>query len=345
MNKEILHHSLFWVIYFTLNTLRWGSYFDDYMYSFQSNLVEFFVHIILVYFNLYFLLPKLIPNKYIEYLIILLLSIFIMTLVRIIFTYEFVTTEVFPEAEKPGDSIFDFNYITAAFIGEIYVIGFTTAIKITIDYVKNLRKTEALEKQSLKNELSLLKSQLQPHFFFNTLNNLYSLTLEKSDQAPETVIKLSEFMSYVIYQGNKKNVSLHEEVKYIQNYIDLERLRFGDRVQVDFSLSGEIEGNKIPPLLLLQFIENAFKHGTGHKLGKVIIYIELKVEDTGLEFTTKNKKSNNDTSQNKNKGIGLKNTKRRLGLLFENNYEFVINEDENNYAVVLKIPLKKNTNT
>ncbi len=320
--------------------MRWGSYFDDYLYSFQSNLVEFIVHIILVYFNLYFLLPKLIPNKYLEYLFILLVSILTMTLVRIIFTYEFVTTDVFPESERSEGSIFDFNYITAAFIGEIYVIGFTTAIKITIDYVKNLRKTEALEKQGLKNELSLLKSQLQPHFFFNTLNNLYSLTLEKSDQAPETVVKLSEFMSYVIYQGNKKKVSLIDEIKYIQNYIDLERLRFGDRVQVDFSLLGSIEDYKIPPLLLLQFVENAFKHGTDYELGEVLLYIELEVKDSWLYFKTKNRKNSYKTGELEKEGIGHKNTKRRLGLLFDDDYEFIIKEDETNYAITLKIPLE-----
>ncbi len=335
-----MHHSLFWLIYFTLNTLRWGSYFDDYVYSFQSNLVEFIVHIILVYFNLYFLLPKLIPNKYLEYLFLLLLSVLTMTLVRIIFTYEFVTTDVFPESERPGNSIFDFNYITAAFIGEIYVIGFTTAIKITIDYVKNLRKTEELEKQGLKNELSLLKSQLQPHFFFNTLNNLYSLTLEKSEQAPETVVKLSEFMSYVIYQGSKRKVSLTDEIKYIQNYIDLERLRFGDRVQVNFSLSGCIENYQIPPLLLLQFIENAFKHGTDYDLGEVFLHIDLIIDDSWLQFRTQNRKSTHQIHDAEKKGIGLKNTKRRLGLLFDDNYDFIIEEDEINYTVLLKIPLE-----
>ncbi|MBP2833011.1 histidine kinase [Aquimarina sp. U1-2] len=261
-----------------------------------------------------------------------------MTLARIMFTYEYVTTDVFPESERSKNSIFDINYITAAFIGEIYVIGFTTAIKITIDYAKNLRKTKELEKQSLKTELSLLKTQLQPHFFFNTLNNVYSLTLEKSDQAPETVVKLSEFMSYIIYQGNKKRVSLLDEVKYIQNYIDLERLRFGDRVEVKFSISGRIEGFKIPPLLLLQFVENSFKHGTSYELGKVKLYLNLEVKGDWLIFTTHNKKRI-ETEDCKKKGIGLKNTTRRLKLLYESNYDLHIDENETDYTITLKIPL------
>ncbi|TYP99737.1 histidine kinase [Tenacibaculum adriaticum] len=343
IKREIVYHGLFWLIYFTLNTLRWGSYFDDYSYSFYSNIVEFSVHIILVYFNLYFLLPRLIPNRYLAYIFMLLTAILVMTFVRIIFTYEFVTTDVYKESQRSNTSIFDFNYILAAYIGQLYVIGFTTAIKVTIDYVKNLKKTKRLEKQNLESELSMLKAQLQPHFFFNTLNNLYSLILDKSDRAEETVVKLSEFMSYIIYEGNKKEVYLLNEIKYIQNYIDLEQLRFGNRVGVDFLLTGSIESYKIPPLLLLQFIENLFKHGTDYDLGKVNLYISIEVIDSWLTFITKNKKSGfkNFTKGSKiENGIGLKNTKRRLGLLFDNNYEFRINENEIDYEIVLKIPLK-----
>ncbi|MFB9058206.1 sensor histidine kinase [Mariniflexile ostreae] len=341
VRKNTIHHILFWLIYFGLNTFRWGRYFDDYAYSFNSNVVEFSIHIILVYFNLYFLLPRLIPNKYLIYIFTLLTVVLAMTFVRIIFTYEFITTDVFKEAERPGISVFDFNYVLAAYIGQLYVIGFTTAIKITIDYVKNLQKTKDLENQSLENELSMLKSQLQPHFFFNTLNNLYSLTLEKSNKAPETVIKLSELMSYVIYQGSKKEVPLHDEIKYIQNYIDLVLLRFGNRVNVLFSITGVMENHYISPLLLLPFIENSFKHGTDCNLDKLSLYVDIQIFKNKLIFKTRNKKTNNYIDSNA-KGIGLKNTKRRLGLLFGDDYNLIINNTPHNYTVTLKIPLNGN---
>ncbi|MFD2592980.1 sensor histidine kinase [Aquimarina hainanensis] len=272
----------------------------------------------------------------------MLTAILIMTLLRIVLTYELVTTHIWKESGRQGVSIFDKNYVLSAYIGQIYVIGFTTAIKMTIDYVRNLKRTKEIENHNLENELSMLKSQLKPHFFFNTLNNLYSLILEKSDEAPDTVIKLSEFMSYVIYQGNKKKVPLIEEVKYIRNYIDLERLRFGERVEVEFAMSNQMESYKIPPLLLLQFIENAFKHGTYYELEKVWLYFGLEIDDSWLIFKTKNKKKCNkeEVKDNKSQGLGLKNMRRRLGLLFDENYEFVVNEDESNYAITLKIPLE-----
>ena len=338
--KEVVHHLLFWGLYFTFNVLRWGSYFDDYEYSLHSNFVEFSVHIILVYFNLYFLWPRLIPNQYGWYIFILLGATLLMTLLRIIVTYELVTTDIYRESDRPGTSIFDFNYVLAGFIGQLYVIGFTTAIKITIDYVRNLKKTKELEKQSLKNELSMLKSQLQPHFFFNTLNNLYALTLEKSNEAPETVIKLSQFMSYVIYQGNHKKVPLTDEITYIQNYIDLERLRFGDRVNVNFTLSGAVEEYKIPPLLLLPFIENSFKHGTYFEFKEVFLNITVCIKEDRLYFKTSNKKCpNREETTPGTGGIGLRNTKRRLGLLYGEDYRLQIEDSGDTYTVKLNTPL------
>ena len=340
-SKEIGPHILFWVLYFTFNVLRWGSYFDDYVYSFNSNLVEFAVHISLVYFNLYFLWPRFLPQRYGVYLFLLLIATLVMTFIRIVITYEFVTTDIYKESDLPASSIFDFNYVLAGFIGELYVIGFTTAIKITIDYIRNLQKTKELEKQSLQHELSMLKSQLQPHFFFNTLNNLYALTLEKSNEAPETVIKLSQFMSYVIYQGNKKTVPLSDEIKYIQNYIDLEQLRFGQRVQVDFKVKGSTKNKKIPPLLLLPFIENAFKHGTHFETTPVYVSIDIEIQETTLIFKTANKKNPEKVIDKKSSGIGLSNTKRRLGLLYGENYDLTIDEDHDIYTITLNVPFKK----
>src|SRR5690606_26047619 len=109
--------------------------------------------------------------------------------------------------------------------------------------------------------LSFLRSQVQPHFFFNTLNNLYALTLEKSEKAPETVLKLSELMSYVIYKGKQQFVNLSEEIEHINNYIDLENLRYGNKLEAKLSISGNILGKQIPPLILMPFVENSFKHG------------------------------------------------------------------------------------
>lgn len=343
LRKPLVHHLIFWLGYFMFNILRWGSYFDDYWYSFRSNLVEFPIHVILVYFNLYFLLPRYIPSRLSKYLVLLFLSILIMSLIRIVLTYQLVTTEVWRESVVKEQSLFGFNYIVAVFMGELYVVGLTTAIKLIIDWVRTQRKARELERRNHETELSFLRSQVQPHFFFNTLNNLYSLTLDKSDKAPETVLKLSDLMSYVIYKGKNNRVSLPEEVTHIQNYIDLERLRYGDNLIAEIKISGNIQGKLIPPLILMPFVENSFKHGTDYKNGKIPINIQLTINGNVLYFTVKNARSKNSTLNNDIKkshsGIGIQNTLRRLELLYDKNYNLDITEDANSYKVSLKIVL------
>lgn len=344
--RPFVHHSIFWIAYFMFNWIRWGSYFDDYLYSFQSNLVEFPLHIVIVYFNIYYLMPRLIPKQVTWYIILLLLSTLVISLIRIVLTYLFVTTDIYKESSLQDLSLFNFNYVTATFIGEIYVVAIGTAIKMTIDWIRFKNKAAELQKVNLETELAFLKSQIQPHFFFNTLNNLYSLTLDKSNKAPYTVLKLSELMSYVIYDAKQKRVPLVNEIKHIQNYLDLEMLRYGERLNVDLEISGDIEGKLIPPVLLLPFIENSFKHGTRLIGQDIPILISLNVENNRLTFITENNKSPGPIADNGlqtyNHGVGLQNTKRRLKLIFENDYSLDLIEGEDKYRTVLNIPLNEN---
>lgn len=341
VKRPLVYHLVFWIGYFLFNTLRWGSYFDDYWYSLRSNLVEFPIHIILVYINLYYLLPRYIPNRLPKYLVLLFFAILAMSLVRIVLNYQFVTTEVWRESVIKEQSLFGFNYIIAVFIGELYVVGLTTAIKLIIDWVRTQRRARELERRNHETELSFLRSQVQPHFFFNTLNNLYSLTLDKSDKAPETVLKLSDLMSYVIYKGKNSKVSLPEEVTHIQNYIDLERLRYGDNLIAEINISGNIQGKFIPPLILMPFVENSFKHGAYYKNGSIPISIDLSLNGNVLYFKVKNSKARGKSAheQSHNSGIGIQNTLRRLELLYDKNFNLDIIEDERTYKISLKITL------
>ena len=212
-----------------------------------------------------------------------------------------------------------------------------------INWVRARTKTKELEKINLETELDFLKSQIQPHFFFNTLNNLYSLTLDKSDKAPETVLKLSELMSYVIYDANQKLVPVINEIRHIQNYLDLEKLRYGDRLDAELSISGNLEGKKIPPVMLLPFIENSFKHGTKIEDDVIPIWIKIDLKEDELLFSTENKKptylESNGLDPHKH-GIGLQNTLRRLKLVFGDDHDFEIDDHGENYKITLKIPLE-----
>ena len=171
------------------------------------------------------------------------------------------------------------------------------------------------------------------------MNNLYSLTIKKSDLAPEVVVKLSGLMSYMLYESDSQETTLKKEIEHIQNYLDLESLRFGKRLHLDFKIEGAIEQKKLPPLLLLPFIENAFKQGTSHETGALDLKISLKVLNEHLLFEVINPKFDNQQSRKKHKGLGLKNVKRRLDLLYSDKYELTIQPSDKEYFISLFIPL------
>ena len=332
------YHILFWIGYFAFNVIRWGSYFDDYWYSLRSNLVAFPLNILIVYFNIYFLIPRFIlKKKYWNYIFYFLLSLGIMYVIRTGLVYFLLSEDIWPEAYEAQEP-FSFNHIVVVVLGELYIVAFATAIKLTVDWVYERKRVEKLEEVQLKTELEFLKSQIQPHFFFNTLNNLYSLTLEKSDVAPSVVLKLSDIMQYVLYEVREPQIRLYDEIKYIQNYIDLERLRYGDRVNSNTEIKGEIDNIMVPPLLFLPFIENCFKHGVKDN-DKIEVTISFEnVKNEYLIFKVENS-FDQLPKINLNKGIGIKNVKRRLELIFKNDFELNSVIAKKQYRVELKIPI------
>ncbi|WP_372753440.1 sensor histidine kinase [Mariniflexile sp.] len=329
---------VFWLGYFAFNFVRWGSYFADYWYSLKSNLVEFPIHMIVVYLNLYYLIPKFIlRKKYWTYFISLVFMLLLVYLVRTGLNYLLVTKNIWPEAGDSG-RFMELNHIIAVILGELYVIGFVTAIKIVIDWSIEKKRNEDLEQLQMSTELKFLRTQIQPHFFFNTLNNLYALTLTKSDNAPRLVIKLSDMMEYILYEVKSSRASLLQEINHINNFIDIERLRFEEKVEVEIDISGDIEDITVPPLLLLSFVENCFKHGMKEN-DKLKIKMSFSVLNRGyLEFTLINNFNPNATKTESN-GIGNKNAKRRLNLLFSNNYILESTTEGESYNLFLKIPL------
>ncbi|MFY0713242.1 sensor histidine kinase [Seonamhaeicola sp. NFXS20] len=343
---SLKHHVLFWLVYFTLNTLRWGSYFSDikefpYLYSLTTNLIGFPIHMILCYLNIYVLMPKFaFKKRYTRYIFLILSAIFIMVFVKFNLTYYLVSTNVWPEGPEPI-SVMTIDYTIDMMFGELYVITFVTAIKITLDFLEEHKRVADLEKAQLETELLFLKTQISPHFFFNTLNNIYSLAVENSKKTPKIILKLSELMRYLLYDTGSKRQSLENEILCIQNYIDLERIRHNDGLEVNMSISGDIQDKKIAPILLLTFIENAFKHGAQKNIGKVKIDINLTINKDFLYFTISNPlplKTKHKERFNKSSGIGLENVKKRLALGYnKEDYKLSIRNKNNMFVVKLKI--------
>lgn len=335
----IRYHILFWLGYFTFNVIRWGSYFDDYWYSLKSNLIEFPIHITIVYINVYYLIPKFIlRKKYLTYISSILLTLILVYLIRTGLNYLLVTHEIWPEAED-GGKFLEFNHVIAVVLGELYVLAFVTAIKLLIDWPFELRRNENLAKLQLDTELKFLRSQIKPHFFFNTLNNLYALTLAKSDDAPRLVIKLSDIMQYVLYEVNSSKADLLQEINYINNYIDIEYLRFKDRIESEMDITGDIEDVEVPPLLFLSFIENCFKHGLKEN-EKIKIHMSFEIVNKDyLEFKLTNN-FNPNTNHEGIHGIGIANAERRLKLLFATDFILEIKIQDDIYNLFLKIPIR-----
>lgn len=180
-------------------------------------------------------------------------------------------------------------------------------------------------------ELQLLKAQVHPHFLFNTLNNIYSFSLENSPKTPELILKLSSLLSYMLYDCKTEEVRLEKEVEIMKNYLDLEKERYGNRIEISWSVEGELKDKFITPLLLLPFLENAFKHGASEQIEKPILGVSISVKNDTLFCKIVNNK--NEHVRKSENGIGINNVKKRLEFLYQNRYELNIT-DEGNFFVV-----------
>ncbi len=337
---SLKYHVIFWGSYFLFNTFRWGSYFNDYVYSLKTNLIGFPIHMALCYFNLFVLMPYFVYKKrYLQYVLVLFAAIFLMVLLKFNLTYHLVDSNVWPEAEGQPNQ-FSLNYVITMMIGELYVITFVSAIKITLDFLKEQKRVADLEKAHLETELRFLRTQISPHFFFNTLNNIYALAVEQSKKTPRIILKLSELMRYLIYETREQRQTLEKEIICIQNYLDLERVRHDNSLEVNMYISGDIHEKEIAPILLLTFIENAFKHGAGKNVGAVKIDINFKIKEKFLYFTVTNPmpQTMEGNTATQSKGIGLENVKKRLALGYnKRDYKLTMKTVSNKFSVKLKI--------
>jgi LytS/YehU family sensor histidine kinase len=234
--------------------------------------------------------------------------------------------------------------LMAGLRGGIQTGGFAATIKLLKYFYFKQRDNQLFQQEKLKAELQLLKSQVHPHFLFNTLNNLYSLTLTKSEQAPEIVVKLSGLLRYMLYECNTPRVPLMKEISMLHSYIELEKLRYGAHLDISVSIRGDLEHKQIAPLLLLPFIENSFKHGASELLDQAWISLDISVKENSLRFKLINSKPADslpfDKQNNHSAGIGLSNVKKRLALIYPGLHELKTTTEEDTFIVNLSLTLE-----
>jgi two-component system LytT family sensor kinase len=219
------------------------------------------------------------------------------------------------------------------------VVGFAVAIKLLKRWYLKQKETEQLTREKISAELQLLKAQVHPHFLFNTLNNIYSFILNGSSKAPEMIKKLSSLLNYILNECNHSLVPLKKELSLIQDYIELERIRYGDKLSMSLHIQGSAAGKMISPLLLIPFVENSFKHGTSRMLTHPWVKLDINIENQSLDFKISNNKPEGNNETIIKKGIGLNNVKKRLQLLYPGSYSLNIIENEMSYDVSMKIAL------
>ncbi len=285
------------------------------------------------YLNALLLMPKLTyKRKYWQYAgIQLVIVAWILTQSVFFFKFQIRPGEHF-DIRRPG--LFNFFIY-------LFMLTSSTAYTLIRDKIKADNLAQEKENENLKTELSLLRSQVSPHFMFNVLNNMVSLARKQSDQLEPSLIKLSSLMRYMLYETDEEKVSLEKEIDYLQSYIDLQQQRFGKKVKVCVDMQSMDDQYQIEPMLLIPFVENAFKHGTGI-IDDAQINIRLRAEKHQLQFTVSNKfNAFSNEVKDKTSGIGLTNVTRRLNLLYGKRHVLTITKDNNFFNVLLQLNLSE----
>jgi len=336
--SRVLIHVVFWAAYLAFFIVQSSLYYDDPQYFgiVGSLFITMWVDIAAAYFTVYYLLPKyLFKKKYVHFVVLFFLSATAAILIqRVLLVY--ISAPLFWQESGKVMTFWKINPFYS-FMNIYSVVGLFAAVKLFKLYFKNQQIKTELENKNKTSELALLRSQLNPHFLFNTLNNIDTLISSNPEKASDAIIKLSEIMRFTLYDADNDRVPLEKEVAFLENFIALQQLRLKNPFFINFTIEGNCNGKSIAPMLFIPFVENAFKHG----LKRVVapgIEIKLNCENQNIRFEVSNHFSNLEV-QNKDEtsGIGLVNTRKRLELLYPGKHKLNIKQKEGIYKVVLQI--------
>ncbi len=345
---RLIEHLVFWIIALGLLTFYFGADKPNYLIPLRNNLFYLPVHILYFYFLAYFLIPKYLNKReYVRFFISLLIVIFFAGLLTRLIDIFFVDPYLY-RIQKEMNIKFTWDKMEGNFLDKLQKpYYFVNAIKgsnlivwIALS-IKFFKMWYERRQAAMEAELNFLKGQIHPHFLFNTLNNLYSLTIQMSPKSPFIVMGLSDILRYMLYECNTDSITLKREIEVIEGYMALEKIRYDDRLELNLSVSGTIDKIKIAPLLLLPLVENAFKHGVGEKLGEAWINIDVTIKSNILKLKISNSKPE-EISKLNNKGyIGLANLKKRLEILYPDAHNLKLFDEEEMFVAILEIQADK----
>ena len=340
ISKKALNHFIFWCVMLIYYISSSWPHESNKVFLFERMFSKTIVELMLAYLFIYLHTSLFVMKKR-------RFSFFLLSLMAIYAAYVLYTAircyylvPKYPEIYQYRPPLEFIERITNgyAFIGNITGLIFPAIILIVIDYYRKQKELISLKEQKRTTELHLLKHQLNPHFLFNTLNNLYSLSIQKSDRTPEAIAKLSDILDYMLYKCNDNFVSLKGEIALISNYIELEKIRYGKRLDISFN-HNQNDDVKVAPLLLLTFVENAFKHGVSQELHVAKIDIVVEGNQESILFKIENSKPNLESvgEDKKQEAIGLQNIRRQLELLYPKQYDLEVVNTSKSFSITLKI--------
>jgi len=320
--SRFAYHMYFWIFFFGLMFLSSGAKEE----SLAVRVVQSFEYIafliVPVYFHFFIFDRFFYKKKY---------ALYVVFLVTVLLGWGYVVDRFFYQLHMDKSSL------VSAIVMIFFMLLITASFKVLADSVKQRFLMQQIEAKQVQTELRLLKAQINPHFLFNTLNNLFGMARKQDPHTADGIAGLSHLMRYMIYDSNVELISLEKEIQQINRLIELQKLRFtkDDDIQIDFAIDGEAVNVQIPPMLLIPFVENAFKHGIS-LVAPSFVRIHLNVDEDKLEFSVSNSKhSRSENKEETELGIGLQNVSRRLELLYPGNHELAISDGEKVFEVRL----------
>ena len=356
-SDRVKRHLLFWLVWGTYFAFLHAanpvlkpesSYFQNLPFTLTESILLLIPQMVITYLTLYFILPLYTKRSKIIAVIFLVLAWVMSSFLTMVMLKEInppILNWVLPgkylrHTQRPPEVSFYMGIILAG-KGVFTSTAFALFLKFTKQWYLKEQRNIQLQKQNTEAQLQLLTAQVHPHFLFNTLNNIYSQAQNESPKSSKMIMGLSELLRYILYEGRKPLVPLDKELQMILEYINLEKIRYGNKLDLHYLVTDKTKDVYIAPLLLLPFVENCFKHGASNMLQNPWINLTIEIKDTTLVMKLMNGKSGYNDITSKKHGIGISNARQRLELLYKGKYELQIREEEDVFIVDLKIQLVK----
>ena len=356
-SDRVKRHLLFWLVWGTYFAFLHAanpvlkpesSYFQNLPFTLTESILLLIPQMVITYLTLYLILPLYTKRSKIIAVIFLVLGWVMSSFLTMVMLKEInpaILNWVLPgkylrHTQRPPEVSFYMGIILAG-KGVFTSTAFALFLKFTKQWYLKEQRNIQLQKQNTEAQLQLLTAQVHPHFLFNTLNNIYSQAQNESPKSSKMIMGLSELLRYILYEGRKPLVPLDKELQMILEYINLEKIRYGNKLDLHYLVTDKTKDVYIAPLLLLPFVENCFKHGASNMLQNPWINLTIEIKDTTLVMKLMNGKSGYNDITSKKHGIGISNARQRLELLYKGKYELQIREEEDVFIVDLKIQLVK----